>query len=86
MGQLFELPCPVCGEGKVRLRERPSRAEIDTSLPPSMRPLPAGTEDRRRFDGETGCEACGLDGNVAAEAVEADGLPGTAREVGADEA
>jgi len=80
--KVWELACPGCAEGRVRIVQQPSRAEIDAMLPDSMRAPAVGKSDARsRFEAKEGCSGCGFDAGTLAQAVEADGLPEGAVEV-----
>lgn len=82
----WEIACPACGEGAVRVRESLSRAAVDAMLPDSMRATPVGSRAAaiRDVDGVTGCAECGLDPDGVAGRVAAEGLPKGARDISAE--
>ncbi|RLB50704.1 MAG: hypothetical protein DRJ42_18285 [Deltaproteobacteria bacterium] len=79
---VWHVPCPSCEEGVVRVRQHPTRSEIDALLPASMvsmRAVGAAADESPRFDGEAACSECGYDASSVAEKLEKEGVPDGAK-------
>lgn len=79
---VWHVPCPSCGDGVVRIRQHPTRAEIDAMLPASMvsmRAVGSGKEERPSFEALAPCDGCGHDASSFAASLAEKGIPDGAK-------